>query len=188
MYFIVFVLKSLHQLSLVLHPLYWVQRTQAGKLKSVSEVEQAGATKESVLHLEIDRQTDSKVLEQLTISLQRILLDVRVATDDWSLCAEQMQTEITRLSAENNIYNVVLRVDNSLLIIEDIIQLDNSTTALNEYISGEPLDLTVVELNDGIISEVNIKRILMVNDILTIQDVQNMMYRNQYANRRLCFR
>jgi len=87
---------------LVLHPIYWVVRTQAGKLKSVSNKEQAGAIKESVMHLEIDRQTDARVLEQLKSSLQVILSDVRVATEDWPLCIEKMQEEITRLSAQKD--------------------------------------------------------------------------------------
>jgi glutamate dehydrogenase len=85
---------------LVLHPIYWVQRSKEGKLIGLSGNKMTGAVKESVLHIEIDRQSDPKVIEQLQNSLLGILADVRAATGDWKLCVSQMQSEITQLQAQ----------------------------------------------------------------------------------------
>ncbi|MDF1582494.1 MAG: NAD-glutamate dehydrogenase [Methyloprofundus sp.] len=87
---------------LVLHPLYWVSRDEQGKLLSISETEQDGARLESALHIEINRQSNVELLAQLKSSLQRVLRDVRVATDDWPLCLTQVQSEIDVLSAQNS--------------------------------------------------------------------------------------
>ncbi|MDC9728715.1 MAG: NAD-glutamate dehydrogenase [Methyloprofundus sp.] len=87
---------------LVLHPIYWVERSEAGKLKNLSKSEIKGAERESILHIEIDRQSDPAVIAQLKNSLLDVLSDVRAATDDWSLCVSEMQSEIKHLKAQKN--------------------------------------------------------------------------------------
>ncbi|NOQ16161.1 MAG: NAD-glutamate dehydrogenase, partial [Methyloprofundus sp.] len=87
---------------LVLHPIYWVQRSKVGKLKGLSDKEVTGAVKESVLHIEIDRQSDPDVIEQLKNSLLGVLDDVRAATCDWALCVSEMQSEVARLKKQKN--------------------------------------------------------------------------------------
>jgi glutamate dehydrogenase len=87
---------------LVLHPIYWVQRAKSGKLKALSKNEFSGALKESVLHIEIDRQSDVGVIEQLKNSLLEVLADVLAATSDWALCVSEMRSEVNRLKAQKN--------------------------------------------------------------------------------------
>ncbi|MCK5667316.1 MAG: NAD-glutamate dehydrogenase, partial [Thiotrichaceae bacterium] len=86
---------------LVLHPVYWVLRDSAGKLIELSKTEQEGASQESVLHVEINRQSDADLIEQLKKSLQKVLYDVRSATEDWPLCIAKIQDEIATLTAQN---------------------------------------------------------------------------------------
>jgi glutamate dehydrogenase len=57
-----------------------VTRDEAGRLLVL---EPGAGRPESLIHVEIDRQTDPAVLEQLRVDLQRVLRDVRAAVDDW---------------------------------------------------------------------------------------------------------
>ncbi|MCK5353731.1 MAG: NAD-glutamate dehydrogenase, partial [Methyloprofundus sp.] len=83
---------------LVLHPVYWTHRDTHGKLIELAKVKQLGASQESVLHIEINRQHEG-LIKQLKQSLKKILCDVRVATEDWPDCIEKIQQEIAILSA-----------------------------------------------------------------------------------------
>ncbi|NOR80587.1 MAG: NAD-glutamate dehydrogenase, partial [Methyloprofundus sp.] len=86
---------------LVLHPVYWVRRDATGKLIELLKSEHEGATQESVLHIEINRQSNEDLIKQLKQSLQKILCDVRSATEDWPNCVERIQQEISILKAQN---------------------------------------------------------------------------------------
>jgi glutamate dehydrogenase len=57
---------------------------------------------ESVLHIEINRQSDDKLIEQLKNSLQKILTDVCSATEDWSASLLRMESAISTLTAQKN--------------------------------------------------------------------------------------
>ncbi|MBT5966243.1 MAG: hypothetical protein HOG60_02880 [Gammaproteobacteria bacterium] len=59
---------------LVFHPVYWVHRDKLGKLLEISKTEFSGAVQESVLHIEINRQSDDKLIKQLKNSLQKMAL------------------------------------------------------------------------------------------------------------------
>jgi len=87
---------------LMLHPLYWAQRKKDGKLIAISETKQEGFDRESVIHIEVDRQSDPETLTQLKISLLEVLADVRAATNDWALSVSEMQAEITRLKNQQS--------------------------------------------------------------------------------------
>jgi glutamate dehydrogenase len=65
---------------LVIRPILDVQRDDEGRLLAVDSGE---GRPESLIHVEIDRQTDSAVLEQLRDDLLRVLGDVRAAVEDW---------------------------------------------------------------------------------------------------------
>ncbi|NOQ14356.1 MAG: NAD-glutamate dehydrogenase [Methyloprofundus sp.] len=86
---------------MVLHPVYWVRRDATGRLIELAKVAQEGALQESVLHIEINRQSDEDLIRQLQQSLKKILCDVRSATEDWLDCVEKIQQEITLLTEQN---------------------------------------------------------------------------------------
>lgn len=85
---------------LVLHPVYWVQRDKAGKLQKISKAPQQEFAQESVLHIEINRQSDNVLIGQLKASLQSVLCDVCAATDDWSAFLDRMEAAIVELSEQ----------------------------------------------------------------------------------------
>ncbi|MBI1377058.1 MAG: NAD-glutamate dehydrogenase [Frankiales bacterium] len=78
--------RSIH---LVIHPQFVVQRDVVGALQDVvavddeDEVVPFGATAESWMHVEIDRETDDADLRQIEADLQAVLRDVREAVEDW---------------------------------------------------------------------------------------------------------
>ncbi|WP_428353820.1 NAD-glutamate dehydrogenase [Methyloprofundus sp.] len=86
---------------LVFHPVYWVRRDSSGKLLEISKTEMKETTQESVLHIEINRQSDSELIAQLKVSLQEVLRDVRAVTDDWAKSLDKMESAITALSEKN---------------------------------------------------------------------------------------
>ncbi|KQX65644.1 NAD-glutamate dehydrogenase [Angustibacter sp. Root456] len=87
---------------LVVHPVLTVRRDAAGHLQEI--VDGVGPTddlpydcsRESWMHLEIDRETDQADLGQLTADLRRVLEDVRDAVEDWP----KMRDAAQRLAAE----------------------------------------------------------------------------------------
>src|SRR5436190_3589763 len=71
---------------MIIHPVINVRRDAAGRLEEVlpagpDPVE--GALAESVIHAEVDRQTDPDQLEQLEQHLLRVIGEVRAAVEDW---------------------------------------------------------------------------------------------------------
>jgi len=65
---------------LVAHPVLPVRRDLDGDLLAF-DVE--GTNRESMMHLEIDRQVDQDQLDDLAAALTRVLAEVRVAVEDW---------------------------------------------------------------------------------------------------------
>lgn len=70
---------------LIIHPIVQVERDTNGCLKWIFE---PGETKntaitEAILHVEVDRQTDSKVLSELANDVKRIVVDVGTVVNDW---------------------------------------------------------------------------------------------------------
>jgi glutamate dehydrogenase len=66
---------------LVVHPVLDVQRRADGSLVGVSA--HGNATRESWVHIEVDRETSPDVLEAVRADVERVLGDVRAATGDW---------------------------------------------------------------------------------------------------------
>ncbi len=80
---------------LMLHPILKTQRDDTGKLITISPTGNC----ESVIHLEVDRQTESSVLTRITNDLKQVLADVRIAVDDWKAMQDKMTEAFQELQA-----------------------------------------------------------------------------------------
>ncbi|SDS26363.1 glutamate dehydrogenase [Nocardioides scoriae] len=89
-----------HDLHLVVHPQLVVRRDLAGRLHGVldehSRTEEHDVARESWMHLEIDRVPDEE-LPAITERLQKVLLDVRDAVEDWTRMHAQVGAVVTEL-------------------------------------------------------------------------------------------
>ena len=73
-------------LHLIVHPIVVAQRDAQGRLQSLqppATSAQDAATRESWMHVEVDRLVDAQQRGELLAGLQRVLGDVRVAVRDW---------------------------------------------------------------------------------------------------------
>ncbi|HEV2999120.1 MAG TPA: NAD-glutamate dehydrogenase [Solirubrobacteraceae bacterium] len=77
---------------LFVHPVVRVERAGDGQLEQVLPAEAGSGSPESVIHIEIDRQTERAQLAALREELLRVLGDVRVAVEDWPRMAERSRT------------------------------------------------------------------------------------------------
>jgi len=87
---------------LPLHPVLTVRRDDAGTLLQVLPDDAAPheGLRESVIHIEVDRQTEPAVLERLRDGIERVLVDVRAASEDWAPMRERVREILTRLGDE----------------------------------------------------------------------------------------
>jgi glutamate dehydrogenase len=76
---------------LIIHPVMYVRRDADGTLLEVltQGADEPDAIAESVIHAEVDRQTDPARLEELRAELLRVIGEVRAAVDDWPLMRER---------------------------------------------------------------------------------------------------
>ena len=73
-----------HAVHLVVHPVITVVRDSAGHLVRLGDDRPGeAAVSEAFIHVEVDRQTDAQVLEELRHNILRVLDDVRAAVEDW---------------------------------------------------------------------------------------------------------
>src|SRR5450759_1027505 len=74
-----------HGIHLMVHPVFQVQRDTDGHIVKITSINRKfeGARAESFIHVEIDRQTEPELLEELRVDLIRVLADVRAAYEDW---------------------------------------------------------------------------------------------------------
>ncbi|HEX2182323.1 MAG TPA: NAD-glutamate dehydrogenase [Rubrobacteraceae bacterium] len=74
-----------YAIHLMLHPIMKVRRDGAGRIAEVldPDAEDEGAIAESVIHVEVDRQTEPEVLEELHECIESVLEQVRAAVEDW---------------------------------------------------------------------------------------------------------
>src|SRR5664280_852552 len=72
-------------LHLMVHPVFLVRRNDSGDVAAIRPPGRPveGAQAESFIHVEIDRQTEPELLEELRADLIRVLADVRAAYEDW---------------------------------------------------------------------------------------------------------
>ncbi len=95
--------RSIH---MVVHPQFVVRRDVAGELLEVCDVgesapitEMPDAVVESWMHIEIDRETDEGVQQEITGELRNVLRDVREAVEDWPKMrqrAEEIAAELEK--------------------------------------------------------------------------------------------
>jgi glutamate dehydrogenase len=76
---------------MIIHPVMHVRRDADGQLLEVLPpgADHEDAIVESVIHAEVDRQTDPARLEHLRAELMRVIGEVRAAVDDWPLMRER---------------------------------------------------------------------------------------------------
>ena len=73
------------RLHLLIHPVLTVRRDGGGQLIEVLAPGESApdARRESVLHAEVDRETDPDLLAQLRDAIDRVLDEVRATVEDW---------------------------------------------------------------------------------------------------------
>ena len=74
-----------HAIHLILHPIIQVRRDDEGRLVEVlaPDAGEEDAIPESVIHVELDRQTEPEVLQALYDCIEHVFEQVRAAVEDW---------------------------------------------------------------------------------------------------------
>ncbi len=94
---------SLHQLT---HPILSVRRDESGDLLQVTSVDvdvkadPADRSRESWMAFEVDRSDDADELRSISAQVMRVLADVQLAVQDWSLMTDRAEQLATGLAAE----------------------------------------------------------------------------------------
>ena len=88
-------------IDLVIHPVMKVKRNDEGQLLEVLDHDAPvdGAIRESVVHVEVGREHDRALLDQLRKTIERVLVDVRAAVEDWQEMRSQAQALIEELDS-----------------------------------------------------------------------------------------
>ncbi|HKE99625.1 MAG TPA: NAD-glutamate dehydrogenase [Actinomycetes bacterium] len=86
---------------LIFHPVMQVRR-EHGRLVETRSFDAPGddTWPESVIHVQVDRQTEPEVLTELVGDLERVLADVRAAVDDWRPMREKLGEIVAELEAD----------------------------------------------------------------------------------------
>ncbi|MGH3090666.1 MAG: NAD-glutamate dehydrogenase, partial [Rubrobacteraceae bacterium] len=81
-----------HGIHLMFHPIIRVKRDEEGNLLELLPLgsEPEDAISESVIHVEIDQNTEPSVLEELRDNLTRVLHEVRAAVEDWKTMRQRV--------------------------------------------------------------------------------------------------
>lgn len=82
---------------LVIHPIIRVARDENNVLQSVSGVDESDAPRESVMHVEIDEQTDEKTLQAIHSRLEDVLTDVALAVQDWQPMMSRVKEVLSQI-------------------------------------------------------------------------------------------
>jgi glutamate dehydrogenase len=81
--------RRLYRLHLLIHPVIWVGRDAGGELVVVERPGADGAVAESVMHAEVDRESDPERRAELARALERVIEDVGAAVRDWAAMRER---------------------------------------------------------------------------------------------------
>jgi glutamate dehydrogenase len=86
-------------LHLMVHPIIAVKRDEEGRLEWIGPPHKAlpGATRESWMHVEIDRLIDAEQRDALAAGIERVLADVRAAVTDWKPMLGRLHDAIEEL-------------------------------------------------------------------------------------------
>jgi glutamate dehydrogenase len=82
---------------LIIHPIVPIRRDADGRARGLGE--DGDGVDESFIHVEVDRQRDTEVLEGLEADLRRVLSDVKSAVDDWSAMRAKVSDVVANLEA-----------------------------------------------------------------------------------------
>jgi glutamate dehydrogenase len=89
-------------IDLVIHPVIWMRRDGDGRLTGVldhrSDDEGDGA--ESILHIEVARESDPVRIGRLRMQVERVLAQVRAAVEDWKPMREKTSELVAELTAD----------------------------------------------------------------------------------------
>jgi glutamate dehydrogenase len=86
-----------HTVHLLVHPLAKTVRDREGELESFAPAGRDGA-RESLIHVEIDRESDPARLKALGEAIVAVLADVRAAVEDWKPMRDAMQAIVGELA------------------------------------------------------------------------------------------
>ena len=88
---------------IVIHPVFRVRRNKSGGLTHLFTDGSAdnGATAESVMHVEINEQTEPRVLKKIQALLEDVLDDVRAAVGDWRAMRVKIADVIAELDSSS---------------------------------------------------------------------------------------
>ncbi len=92
-----------HAIDLVIHPVIRVLRDGEGNLTGVLRpgAEHEDAIAESILHAEVERETDPERLAELLAQVERVLGEVSAAVEDWTEMRTRAQSVAEELMAPN---------------------------------------------------------------------------------------
>ncbi len=98
--------RQLRDVHLVIHPNYDVVRDITGALQTVTPVDDGssipaeGATRESWMHVEIDRMREGDDPDAIVEDVQRVLRDVRESVEDWEKMHAQVRDIVAGLVSD----------------------------------------------------------------------------------------
>ena len=81
---------------LVIHPVMRMRRDGAGLLAAPGHGEEIV---EAIIHVEVDRQTETGVLEEIAEEIRGVLENVRAAVEDWASMRERLRTVLAELGS-----------------------------------------------------------------------------------------
>jgi glutamate dehydrogenase len=88
-----------YAIHVMLHPIMKVRRDGEGRLVEVlpPEAEDEDAISESITHVEVDRQTEPGVLQELYDCIESVLKQVHAAVEDWPEMLERIRSIVSEL-------------------------------------------------------------------------------------------
>ena len=84
-------------LHLIIHPIVAIERGADGRPVGLAPDGTKDAKRESFIHVEVDRITESVRLEALADDIGRVLDDVRAAVDDWQTMRDRVQAIVAEV-------------------------------------------------------------------------------------------
>ncbi|MGH8508455.1 MAG: NAD-glutamate dehydrogenase, partial [Gammaproteobacteria bacterium] len=92
---------------LIVHPIMRLERDAEGDLLAVRDQGASAGGLESMIHAEVDRESDAQALERLKEDLYRVLDDVRTAVEDWPRMRAALSQASQELSAHSPVHPAV---------------------------------------------------------------------------------
>ncbi|MGH8476252.1 MAG: hypothetical protein ACRER2_10875, partial [Methylococcales bacterium] len=118
---------------LVIHPVFWISRSASGKITGLTtEVDKSGFRPESYVHIEVDRHSDPKLLNDLQQGLTNGLRDLRAATEDCPAILDRVRFAMEELKA-NHPESIEQRVNEALSFLNWLVDEHFVFLGLGEY-------------------------------------------------------